>query len=93
MLVVSMSDFLSDPKQYMERAQHTAVLVENAGESIKLIRTKSKFLLLLQKLFSAKYRRDERDKRDMKIINANEKRFNEDAKENLEFQADIWESK
>lgn len=32
MLVVSMSDFLSDPKQYMEQAQHTAVLVENAGE-------------------------------------------------------------
>lgn len=32
MLVVSMSDFLRDPKQYMEKAQHTSVLVENAGE-------------------------------------------------------------
>lgn len=32
MLVVSMNDFLSDPKQYMEKAQHTSVLVENEGE-------------------------------------------------------------
>lgn len=34
--------------------------------------------------------RDERDKRDMEIINANAGRFNEDAEENLEFQADLW---
>lgn len=37
MLVVSMNDFLNDPKQYMEKAQHTSVLVENDGEkSVKI---------------------------------------------------------
>ncbi len=89
MLVVSMSDFLSDPKQYMEQAKYTSVLVENADESIKLSSAKSKFISLLKKIFNAKYRRDERDKRDMEIINANAERFNKDAKENLEFQANI----
>ena len=33
MLVISMSDFLSNPAEYMKRAHHTAVLVENAGET------------------------------------------------------------
>ena len=33
MLVISMSDFLGNPSQYMERAQHTEILVENAGKS------------------------------------------------------------
>ena len=92
MIVISMSDFLGNPKQYVEQAHHNAVLIENAGENVKLSPAKPRFLTVLLNLFSVKHRRAERDKRDVEIINANAERFNAEAEENLEFQADIWEN-
>lgn len=57
MLVISMSDFLSDPKQYMERAQHTAVLVENAGEKyVKISARVPNFFKRIENLFKPKPR-------------------------------------
>lgn len=92
MIVISMSDFLGNPKQYVEQAHHTAVLIENAGENVKLSPVKPHFLTSILNLFSVKHRRAERDRHDMEIINANVERFYADAEENLEFQADIWEN-
>ena len=52
MLVISMSDFLGNPSQYMERAQHTAILVKNAGEKpVKLSASRPSFFISLTNLF------------------------------------------
>ena len=42
-----MSDFLGNPAEYMERARHTAVLVENAGETPLTISSGRKGLLAI----------------------------------------------
>ncbi len=57
MLVVSMNDFLSDPKQYMEKAQHTSVLVENEGEKpVKLSTRVPNIFKKIAELFKPKPR-------------------------------------
>lgn len=57
MLVISMSDFLSDPKQYLEKAQHTSVLVENAGEkSVKISARVPNLFKKIAELFKPKPR-------------------------------------
>lgn len=55
MIVISMSDFLSNPTQYMETAKHTNVLVENAG--IKLTATKNSVFSAVAKLFAPRKRK------------------------------------
>ena len=56
MLVISMTDFLGNPAQYMERAKHTAVLVENAGAPPVKISMRKSFFSSLTGLFKAKPR-------------------------------------
>lgn len=92
MLVVSMNDFLGNPAQYVEKAHHTPILIENAGsDPIKLTVRKSIFPKIAR-FFSTKARKAERDRRDIEYINANAERLNKEAEENLEFQADMWEN-
>lgn len=91
MIVVSMNDFLGNPAQYVEKAHHTAVLIENTGsDPIKLSVRKSIFPMI-SKFFNAKARRATRNRKDIEYINANAERLNREAEENLEFQADFWE--
>ncbi len=91
MIVVSMNDFLGNPAQYVEKAHHTAILIENTGsDPIKLSVRKSIFPMI-SRFFSAKARRAARDRRDIKFIKENAERLNKEAEENLEFQADFWE--
>ena len=57
MLVISMNDFLGDPAQYMERAQHTAVLVENTnGNAVKLYARRHNIVEVISNLFKPKTR-------------------------------------
>ena len=46
MIVISMSDFLKSPAQYVERAKHTAVMLE--GSDVTLSRTKPRQLGALE---------------------------------------------
>ena len=58
MLVISMSDFLGNPSQYMERAQHTSILVKNAGEKpVKLSASRPNFFIAFTNLFKPKTRK------------------------------------
>ncbi len=87
MLVISMSDFLGNPAQYVERAQHTSVLIQNEGKRpVTLSVQKQSLFSSVFSVFNSKKRREQRDLRDLEIINANADRFNEEANENLEFQ-------
>lgn len=57
MIVVSMNDFLNNPAEYMERAHHTAVLVENAGETpLTISPRKSSFFATIANIFKPKPR-------------------------------------
>ena len=57
MLVISMSDFLGNPSQYMERAQHTEILVENAGKKpVKLSTSKPSIFSSFVNPFKSKTR-------------------------------------
>lgn len=92
MIVVSMNDFLGNPAQYVEKAHHTAVLIENAGsEPIKLSVRKSLFTIIAR-LFRIKTPKTVRYKKDLEYINANADRMNSEMAETLEFQTDIWEN-
>ena len=92
MLVVSMNDFLGNPAQYVEKAHHTAVLIENTGsDPIKLTVRKSIFSKLVRFL-SVKKRKAYRNKKEIEYINANAERLNNEMAETLEFQTDIWEN-
>ena len=91
MIVVSMNDFLGNPAQYVEKAHHTAVLIENAGSDPIKLSVRKSFFPMIARIFSAKARRAERDRKDIEYINANAERLNKEAEENLEFQADLWE--
>ena len=87
-----MNDFLGNPAQYVEKAHHTAVLIENTGsDPVKLSVSKSFFSRVVS-LFSAKVRKAEKDRKVIEYINANAERLNREAEENLEFQADLWEN-
>jgi len=89
MLVISMSDFLVNPAQYIERAQHTSILVEDTGNRpVTLSVQKPNIFSSISNIFSSKKLRELRDLRDMEIINANAERLNAEAKENLEFQTE-----
>ena len=92
MIVVSMNDFLGNPAQYVEKAHHTAVLIENTGSDPIKLSVRKPFLSTVAKVFSVKARRVDRDKRDIEYINANADRMNAEMAETLEFQADIWEN-
>ena len=54
MIVVSMSDFLKSPAQYVERAKHTAVMLE--GSDVTLSRTKPRFFAAVSNFFKPKPR-------------------------------------
>ena len=52
-----MNDFLGNPSQYMERAQHTAVIVENAGEKpVKLYASKPNLFSRIAQIIKPKSR-------------------------------------
>ena len=92
MIVVSMNDFLGNPAQYVEKAHHTAVLIENAGsDPIKLSVRKSLFTIIAR-FFRTKTHKTARYKKDLEYINANADRMNSEIAETLEFQTDIWEN-
>ena len=91
MIVVSMNDFLGNPAQYVEKAHHTAVLIENTGSDPIKLSVRKSILPKIARIFSAKARRAARDRKDIEYINANAERLNREAEENLEFQADLWE--
>ena len=54
MIVVSTSDFLKSPAQYVERAKHTAVMLE--GSDVTLSRTKPRFFTAVANFFNPKPR-------------------------------------
>ena len=91
MIVVSMNDFLGNPAQYVEKAHHTAVLIENTGSDPIKLSVRKSFFSIFVKLFNQKIRKAESARRDIEYINANAERLNKEAEENLEFQADFWE--
>ena len=92
MLVVSMNDFLGNPAQYVEKAHHTAVLIENTGsDPIKLTVRKS-IISKLVRILNVKKIKAYRDKKDIEYINDNAERMNAEMAETLEFQTDIWEN-
>ena len=91
MIVVSMNDFLGNPAQYVEKAHHTAVLIDNTGSDPIKLSVRKSFFSKIVSLFSAKARKAARDRKDIEYINANAERLNKEAEENLEFQADFWE--
>ena len=91
MIVVSMNDFLGNPAQYVEEAQHTSVLIENSGANPIMLSVRKSFFSIFSRIFSVKGRRAARDRRVIEYINANAERLNKEAEENLEFQADLWE--
>lgn len=92
MVVVSMNDFLGNPAQYVEKAHHTAVLIENAGSDPIKLSVRKSFFPKIAKFFSTKTRKSARDRKDIEYINANAGRMNAEMAETLEFQADIWEN-
>ena len=91
MIVVSMNDFLGNPAQYVEEAQHTSVLIENSGEKPIILSVRKSIFSIFSRVFSIKDRKAARDRRDIKFIKENAERLNKEAEENLEFQADFWE--
>lgn len=91
MIVISMNDFLGNPAQYVEKAHHTAVLIENTGSDPIKLSVRKSFFSIFVKLFNQKIRKAESTRRDIEYINANAERLNKEAEENLEFQADFWE--
>ena len=56
MIVVSMSDFLTSPAQYVERAKHTAIMLE--GSDVKISRAKSGLFSRIADFFKPLPRRE-----------------------------------
>ena len=84
-----MSDFLGNPEQYIQRAQHTSILVENPGNKpVTLSVQRTNIFSKLLDYINIKKRKSLRDLHDKEIINANSERLNQDAQENLDFQAE-----
>lgn len=92
MIVVSMNDFLVNPAQYVEKAHHTSVLIENTGSDPIKLSVRKSFVSMIVRIFSIKARRVARDKREIELINSNAERMQKESEENLEFQADLWEN-
>jgi len=63
-------------------------LIENLNESQLLYVIQ--FMKFLNQQNTLESQKENRDKRDLELINASCARLNSEAEENLEFQSDIW---